>query len=102
MRTGRPMSPAGGGGLAEELWGHLGASGLASARVGGCRVNHRAVESSRARKPPAAGPVVVLLVGSFLRPSPAGGGGLAEELWGHLGARGRASARVGASGVCAL
>jgi hypothetical protein len=37
-----------------------------------------------------------------LRPSPAGGGGLAEELWGHLGASGLARACVGLSGLCSL
>src|SRR5437016_3332719 len=49
------------------------------------------------RQPPARW--WFFLVGSFLRPSPAGGGGLAEELWGHLGASARASARGGASGI---
>ncbi len=50
----------------------------------------------RARgKQPAAGPAVVLLVGSFLRPSPAGGGGVGAQLRGRVGARGLASARVG-------
>jgi len=70
-------------------FGHS-ASGLASARVGGQRpvralilggrVNHLAVESPRAREA-AAGP--------------AGGGGVAAELWGRVGASGLASARVG-------
>jgi hypothetical protein len=72
----------------------------------------------------AAGPVVVLLVGSFcgrrrravaawppIVPGvffamvlfvPGAGGGGADQLWGRRGASGRSKLRVGLSGLCAL
>ena len=53
------------------------------------RVNPLALESPRAREA-AAGPAVVLFA-EFA----AGGGGVAAELWGRVGASGLASARVG-------
>ena len=45
----------------------------------------------------AAGPAIVLFGGILFAATagPAGGGGVAEELWGRVGASGLASARVG-------
>src|ERR1700758_145851 len=58
------------------------------------RVNLLSLESrARGKQPP--GRRLFYLRKFFLRPAPAGGGGVAAELWGRVGASGLACARVG-------
>jgi len=61
-----------------------------------------ALSNPRARGKQPLGRRRFFLVVSFLRQSPAGGGGVTAQLWGRVGSRELASARVGLTGVCAL
>src|SRR5437016_2456722 len=80
------------GAVADQLRGHLGATGLASARGGGALTIFLSNPRARGKQPPSRR--LFFFCGILFA---AGGGGVAAELWGRVGSSGLASARVGRS-----